>query len=99
MGNIVPFWEKAYQECDAVAFPAEQIQPQMPVQEPVRQSLEKETQSKPKRLDKICIRNCGLPKRTLMLVVNGIVILYNTISKRRRDSEIIRKDYRTKKSK
>lgn len=34
-----------------------------------------------------------------MLVVNRIIILYNTISKRRRYSEIIRKDHRTKKSK
>lgn len=45
------------------------------------------------------IRNCGLRKGTLMLVVNSIAILYNTINKGRRDSEIIRKDCRIKKSK
>lgn len=47
----------------------------------------------------IFIRNYRLPKRTLMLVVNGVVILYNTISIRGRDSEIIRKDYKLKESK
>ena len=34
------------------------------------------------RMGKIFIRNCRLPKRTLRLVVNSVVILYNTISKR-----------------
>lgn len=28
--------------------------------------------------EKLCIRNYRLPKRTFMLVVNSIVILYNT---------------------
>lgn len=35
-------------ELSAKIFDSEQIQPQMPVQEPVRQSPEKETQTKPK---------------------------------------------------
>ena len=51
------------------------------------------------RMGKIFIRNYRLPKRTLMLVVNSIAILYNTISKKERNSEILRKDYRIKKSK